>query len=596
MIDVLHSSHRLSSLRRALDFRPTLFFGTIGLSFVAAIFEGIGLSFIIPIVELAQEDSGTGADGSRFVEAFEVVYSFLGIPLTLETLIVGSSIVIAIRYTLTFVVTWLKTAVEMYYRRELQLEVYERLIGSRVDITDERGSDEVINTIVTQAANASQTLIRLLSLVEQLMLSIVYLSISLYLAPLLTVLAGLLLGGVTVVIRYALEEGYDIGDRVRIANEEIQSITQTTINGIRDVKTFNMGAQLIEQFRQSVNEATESNVTLRRNQAAMNNIHQGITAITLFVIIYVALRFTSLSLGSLGLFLFAMFRLSPRVSRINNIYYNIEGKLPHLVQTHEFIDTLGENQEPTISDPRDVPDSIETVAFDCVDFSYEAEPILDDVSFDVSSGEFIAFVGPSGAGKSTIVSLLARLYSPDDGTITVNGVPIDEFDIGEWREAIALVRQAPYVFDETLSENIAIGDPSSTEAERQAAAEASGVTEFVEDLPSGFNTRLGEDAITLSGGQRQRVAIARALLKDTDVLILDEATSDLDRELEAQVHRRITDASEDRILIVVAHRLSTVRDADRIFTMKDGEIVEAGTHDELTEQGGTYAQLYDTKF
>jgi len=596
MVKVLHSSERLSSIWRALNFRPALFFGTIGLSFVAAVLEGIGLSFIIPIVELAQEEGGARADGSRFVEAFEVAYAFLGIPLTLETLIIGSSIVIAVRYTLTFVVTWMKSAIEMYYRRELQLEVYERVVNAHVGITDERGSDEVINTIVTQALNAAQTLLQILTLVEQLLLSIVYLGISIYLAPLLTVFAGLLLGGVTVGIRYFLEKGYDIGDRVRIANEEVQSISQTTIHGIRDVKTFNMVDQLYDRFRQSVNEVTESNVTLRRNQAAMNNIHQGITAVTLFVIIYVALRFTSLSLGSLGLFLFAMFRLSPRVSRINNIYYNIEGKLPHLVQTHEFIDTLRENQEPTICNPQNVPESIETVAFDSVNFSYETELILNDVSYDVSSGEFIAFVGPSGAGKSTIVSLLARLYTPDDGTITVNDTPINEFDIDEWREAIALVRQAPYVFDLTLSENIAVGDPSSTEAERRAAAEAAGVTEFVDDLPSGFDTRLGEDAITLSGGQRQRVAIARALLKDTDVLILDEATSDLDRELEAQVHRRITDASEDRILIVVAHRLSTVRDADQIFTMKDGEIVETGTHDELTEQDGTYAQLYDTKF
>jgi subfamily B ATP-binding cassette protein MsbA len=190
------------------------------------------------------------------------------------------------------------------------------------------------------------------------------------------------------------------------------------------------------------------------------------------------------------------------------------------------------------------------------------------------------------------VSLLTRLYNPDEGAVTANGTRIDRYDLREWRERVSMVRQQPFIFNDTLRHNLTVSNRDATEREIREACRIAQVTEFLDDLPEGLDTPLGDDGVRLSGGQRQRVALARALLKDADVLILDEATSDLDTALEADIQQRLEATESDRILVVIAHRLSTVRNADRIYAMEDGRVTEAGPHDSLVEADGTYADLY----
>ena len=204
----------------------------------------------------------------------------------------------------------------------------------------------------------------------------------------------------------------------------------------------------------------------------------------------------------------------------------------------------------------------------------------------------MAFVGQSGAGKSTIVSLLVRLYDPNKGDIRGDGTSIEEYDIDQWRERIAVVRQQPYIFNDTLEANVTIGNRDATRREVEEVCEIAKVDEFLEELPNGYDSQLGDDGVRLSGGQRQRVALARALLKDAAFLVLDEATSDLDSNLERQVQRSIEAMDRDYGMIAIAHRLSTVKNADRIHTIDAGEIIESGTHRELLETEGEYAELY----
>jgi len=221
------------------------------------------------------------------------------------------------------------------------------------------------------------------------------------------------------------------------------------------------------------------------------------------------------------------------------------------------------------------------------------ERIFDGLSLSFETGDFVAFVGPSGAGKSTIVLLLTRMYEPTDGDISVDGTPIDTFDINEWRTRVSIVRQQPFIFNETLRRNVTIGDRDASDAEVERVCEIAQVTEFIDELPEGYKTVLGDDGVRLSGGQRQRVALARALLKDADLLILDEATSDLDSNIEQTVHDAIEAMDRDYAILVIAHRLSTVVNADCIYTIEDGKVVEAGTHDTLIENGNTYSTLYE---
>ncbi len=239
------------------------------------------------------------------------------------------------------------------------------------------------------------------------------------------------------------------------------------------------------------------------------------------------------------------------------------------------------------------------IAFQRVTFSYPSAPIagvVDDLSFRIAPGERVAIVGPSGAGKSTLFQLLMRFYDPLSGRVLLDGVDIRTVDPAELRQRLALVPQEPTIFGATVAENIAYGAPNATRAEIESAAQRAAADTFIAELDKGYDSVIGERGVTLSGGQRQRLAIARAILKDSPVLLLDEATSALDAENEALVQNALHDVMKDRTTLVIAHRLATVLEADRILVMDGGRVVEEGTHASLVARGGLYARLARLQF
>jgi len=525
--------------------------------------------------------------------AFVTAYQTLGISFTLGAVIVGVSVVLTVRWTSTFIIRWLREVLIVNYTRELQTQAFDKALDARIEYFDREGSDDILNAIVTQAEYAGRVIQLVVNFFEQGLLSLMYLAIALVIAPQLTIFAIVFLGTFSLLFRYALESGYDIGDRVADANERVQQAAQAGTQGIRDAKLFGLKKELFDDFLLAVNQFAESSIKQKRNQTAIQNFYNLLTAVSVFVLIYISIVFAKMSLGSLGVFLFAMFRLGPKASTLNTRLYQIENKLPHLVRTQQFIDELDQNRESETG-TETVPEKVQKITFSDIRFSYQGQnnEAVSGISLEFEKGEFIGIVGESGAGKSTILSLLSRLYEPDSGKIRANDRSIHNMPIDEWRDRIAVVRQDPFIFNDTLRYNLTIGRRNVSKEELNKITRIAKIDKFLEDLPAGYDTELGDQGVRLSGGQRQRVALARALLKQADVLMLDEATSDLDSTLEKEVQNSIENLDRDYAMVGIAHRLSTVRNADRIYTVDSGEIIETGRHDELIENNNQYAELY----
>jgi len=283
------------------------------------------------------------------------------------------------------------------------------------------------------------------------------------------------------------------------------------------------------------------------------------------------------------------------IRQLSEVYGNIQKGIAACENIFEQLDETPEQDLGTLEVDR-VAGRIELID---LDFHYPGteRQVLHGVNLVVEPGETVAFVGRSGSGKTTITSLLLRFYDPTSGSIMVDGIPVQEYKLRNLRKQISLVSQSTALFNDSVARNIAYGSLGDASEEQVIqAAEAAHAMEFIHQLTDGMHTLIGEDGVLLSGGQRQRLAIARAFLKDAPILILDEATSALDTESERNIQEALEELTEGRTTLIVAHRLSTIEHADRIVVLKDGHIVEIGTHNDLLASGGEYASLYQTQF
>jgi subfamily B ATP-binding cassette protein MsbA len=460
---------KIAALRDVASYRPRFTIGIIVLGVFAAVFEGVGLSFVLPIVELVRTSDPSAAEGLMGV--FVSVYQTAGVPLTLGTAVLGVSLVMVIRYTSSFGVGWLREILRTYYIRDLQDRAFRNALDAKVAYYDKQGSDDILNAIVTQTYYAGRVIRRAIQVLEQSLIAGVYLLIALVISPWLTLFTAVVLGGFTVFFRRVLESGYDIGSRVADANEKRQEAAQAGTQGIRDIRIFGVADELYEDFQDAIDKYTQARILQRRNSTAIDKFYNLVVAVSVFVLIYLVLTFADLSLGALGVFLFAMFRLGPRLSNVNRLFYQVENDLAHLDRTLNFISELSKHKEPNNSDQK-VPREVTQISFDDVWFSYnDDEQILRGINFNIEKGEFVGFVGQSGAGKSTIVSLLSRMYEVDSGEIRANGIPIDEMDLERWRSKITVVRQDPFIFNKSLRYNLTIGNRGASETELDRVCE-----------------------------------------------------------------------------------------------------------------------------
>jgi subfamily B ATP-binding cassette protein MsbA len=367
-----------------------------------------------------------------------------------------------------------------------------------------------------------------------------------------------------------------------------------SLDGVRVVKLEN---------REAYEEARVGEVVRRRQQHLIKGANARaraapatellMTLIMALVIAYAGWRARQggMTVGAFVAFLAALGVASQSLRQLANLQTVFAEGMSAARRLFAALDVEPEVRERASARP--LPAGEATIRFEAVGFAYggDGPPTLSDVSFEVRRGETVALVGPSGGGKTTILNLIPRFYDPTAGRVTIDGHDVREVTLHSLREQIALVTQEPFLFDDSIGANIAYGRPDASQAEIEAAARAAAAHEFIAALPAGYGATVGEAGARLSGGQRQRIAIARAFLKDAPILLLDEATSALDTESEAQVQAALKRLMAGRTTILIAHRLSTVRGADRIYVVDQGRIVETGDHTGLVKKRGLYARL-----
>jgi len=483
--------------------------------------------------------------------------------------------------------------------RDLRAEVFRHYTELPAHYYDQNSSGTLISKLTYNTEQVAEAISNVVVVaVRDTLTIIVLIGGMIYFSPTLTALVGIAAPVVAGLVALMSKAFRRYGARIQASMGDATRVTEEALAGHRVVKVFEGQEYQQRQFAE-INERNRAQfMKLVATRAGGDALTQYTLAIAVAAVIAVAFSDTlvdELDASVFMGFLTAMGMALAPLRRVININMALQRGIAAGISLFETLD------EPTESDTgtRTLAQARGDVEFRNARFAYDSAKgdVLDGISFSVPAGTNVAIVGRSGSGKSTLVGLLPRFYDLDGGEVLLDGVDIRDYRLKDLRRQLSLVSQDVVLFDDTIANNIAYGGlADSPRAAVEAAAEAAYVTEFAAELPDGLDSPVGERGVLVSGGQRQRIAIARALLKDAPVLILDEATSALDTESERRVQGAVEKLMEGRTTLVVAHRLSTVENADCIIVLHDGAVVERGTHQELLAKNGVYSALYQMQF
>ncbi len=553
---------------------------------LVALLAAAGATLAVPLAVRRVIDHGFSAENAQFVNQYFAMMLVVAGILALAS---------AGRY---YFVTWLGEKVVA----DLRTDVFRHLLKLSPAFYEKTHTGEVLSRLTADTtqiktafgATASVALRNLVLLIGAVIMMVVT-------SP---KLSGLTLLAIPLIILPLIVYGRKVRKLSRSAQDTLAqtaALAQEALPAVSVVQAYRQEGRLAEKFARATRAAFESAAVRTAARAVLTAMIIFIAFGSIVAVLWLGAQDVlagRLTGGALGQFVLYAAFAAGALGSLSEVWGEMQLTAGAAERLAEIMDTRPQITAP--SHPVALPQPPRgEVAFEHVTFRYPTRPghkALDDVSFAVSPGEKIAIVGPSGAGKSTIFSLLLRFYDPQSGHVRMDGVDIRDTAPEEVRARIALVPQDTVIFTASIAENIRFGNPDASDADVAAAAHAARVDAFADKLPEGLNTMLGERGVNLSGGQKQRIAIARAILANAPILLLDEATSSLDAESERHVQEALDALMEGRTTLAIAHRLATVRGADRIIVMEDGKIAAAGTHDALMKKGGLYARLARLQF
>lgn len=589
--------HRL--LLRQLRRSWVPFVLTVAFAFTGALFEGVGLGLLVPFIEsLTSPEAEPFRIGIAWIDQYVLrtdadattrLYWVSG-------LILAS---IAIRCTLEYLSNVTNTILTQNIIANLRRTIIGQVQAVSLRFFAKVKSGDILNTLTTEISRVTKLFGTGHAMLVQGSMAVVYGTALFALSWPLALIALSLCGGLYLMMNQFIDYLERYGREIPKANSRVTSLATELINGIRTVILSGTKDEEADRFREATEEVRRLNIDLTKVQAVIGPLTNFVSSFTLIGIVVTAVQFFVMpglmSAAVLLTFLFALFRLLPLIQNVNDLrgqwaYYR--GSLENVAGF------LSDEDKPRLSDgSHELASFDHAIELQDISFSYHPdEGVLKDVNMTISRGDTVAFVGATGAGKSTLADVIARLYDPTEGRIRLDGRDLREYTLQSLRDKVAVVSQDTFLFNNTVSYNLAYGLEDVDEAQLRWAAEQANALQFIEKLENGFDTQLGDRGTRLSGGQRQRIAIARALLQDPELLILDEATSALDSVTEQLVQEALGRLMDDRTVVAIAHRLSTIEHADKVIVLEEGEIVERGTYDELLAQRGQLWEYHRAQY
>jgi len=484
--------------------------------------------------------------------------------------------------------------------RDLRNELYLKMTSMPMSFFHKHKAGELISRATNDVMVAQQCIgLSFTKLIKDPIFIIMYLGVALILSWKLTLMALVLMPvSLTVIIRIGKKLRH-LSYRQQEQMAHLTSTLQETVYGIRVIKAFAMekfeNNKFVAQSQDLFKQVFRINYTMKASSPLTEQISM---IVALFLLWFGGSKVFTGGIMAPDLFIVFLFMIFSMVRPIKSLgaaNNEIQAGMAAADRIFQVIDA-----EPEVADREagvKLTGAVGRVEFENVDFAYlKGEPVLRDISMKVEPGEVVALVGSSGSGKSTLVDLIPGFYNPDSGRVLIDGHDVRDLNLSTLRSNMGIVTQEVILFHDTVLNNIAYGMKDVALEEVKAAAKAANADEFIEKLPAGYGTIIGDRGLKLSGGQRQRISIARAILKNPPILLLDEATSALDTEAEHLVQEAIDHLVRDRTTIVIAHRLSTIQNVDRIYLLEEGRVVQVGTHDELLARGGRYKELYMMQF
>ena len=483
--------------------------------------------------------------------------------------------------------------------KEIRTELFSRLLRLPVSYYDKNNSGHLVTRLIFHVEQVSMAATKGLTvLVQDSVIVIGSIAVMMYLSFKLTFIVLLVAPIIAILISYISKRFRKLSNQIQEQVGEVTQISHETIAATREIRIFDGINYETERFEE-VNESNHRSYMKRIITERLSMpVVQMIMAVALSVIVYSATHgelIETFTAGSFTSFMMAMVALLDPVKRLTQINSTLQSGIAAGESIFSLIDESPEKDQGT----KTLDKTEGNFVFKDVVFKYnkETDNVLKGINFTVKAGESIALVGQSGSGKTTLVNLLPRFYDGYEGQITLDNISLNEIKLQNLREQFAYVGQDVTLFNDTVRNNIAYGNmQTASDQQVEAAAEAAFASEFIDNLPQGYETQVGENGTLLSGGQKQRIAIARAILSNAPILILDEATSALDTKSERHIQQALERLSENRTSFMIAHRLSTIEKADKILMMEAGKIIEAGTHKQLLKNKGAYYRLHQLQF